>query len=142
MGQRFESIYAVRSGFFKSVAQTEGGAEQVTGFFMTGEVIGLDGIGHSRYECDCVALEDSEVCVIPYARLDEFTREISGLQRNVHRIMSRELVRHAREHACGISAGWLFRQLASANDHSRLFFHRNCVANVQRRNRQLSWLDN
>jgi CRP/FNR family transcriptional regulator, anaerobic regulatory protein len=93
LGSVFRNLYAVRTGFFKSVLQTEGGAEQVTGFYMAGELVGLDGIGRGRHEYDLVALEDSEVCVIPYTRLEEFARHIGGLQHNVHRIMSREIVR-------------------------------------------------
>jgi CRP/FNR family transcriptional regulator, anaerobic regulatory protein len=93
LGDPFANLYAVRSGFFKTLVQTEDGRDQVTGFLMAGEILGLDGIGQSRHAFDAVALEDSEVCVIPYKSLDELTREISSLQHNVHRIMSREIVR-------------------------------------------------
>ncbi len=87
-GSAFESLYAVRSGFFKSRVDLEDGRDQVTGFHMAGEVLGLDGIGTDSHTADVIALEDSEVCVIPYARLEE-----PGLQRQLHKVMSRELVR-------------------------------------------------
>lgn len=87
-GEAFESLYAVRSGFFKASVVLEDGRDQVTGFHMAGEIVGMDGIGTERHSADVVALEDSEVCVIPYARLEE-----AGLQRQLHKVMSRELVR-------------------------------------------------
>jgi len=89
----FESLYAVRAGFFKTKVLLEDGREQVTGFQMTGELIGLDGIGTERHTCDAVALENSEVCVIPFARLEHLSREMEVLQRHFHKIMSREIVR-------------------------------------------------
>jgi len=89
----FDSLYAVRAGFFKTKVLLEDGREQVTGFHMTGELIGLDGIGADRHTCDAVALENSEVCVIPFARLEHLSREMEVLQRHFHRIMSREIVR-------------------------------------------------
>jgi len=92
-GDRFASIYAVRSGFFKTTISSEDGRDQVTGFQMTGELLGLDGIGDSSHNCDAVALEDSAVCVIPFARLEGLAHEFAGLQREFHRVMSREIVR-------------------------------------------------
>ena len=87
-GAGFESIYAVRSGFLKSRLVLEDGRDQVTGFHMAGEVVGMDGIGTGNHSADVIALEDTEVCVIPYARLEE-----PDLQRQLHKVMSRELVR-------------------------------------------------
>jgi len=60
----------------------------VTGFHMAGEVLGMDGIGTGHHTADLIALEDSEVCVIPYSHLEE-----PSLQRQLHKVMSRELVR-------------------------------------------------
>jgi CRP/FNR family transcriptional regulator, anaerobic regulatory protein len=89
----FNSLYAVRAGFFKTKVLLEDGREQVTGFHMTGELIGLDGIGTERHTCDAVALENSEVCVIPFVRLEHLSREMEVLQRHFHKVMSREIVR-------------------------------------------------
>ena len=87
-GSDFDSLYAVRSGFFKSSVVLEDGRDQVTGFHMAGEIMGMDGIGTGSHAVDTTALEDSEVCVIPYSRLAD-----PGLQRQLHKVMSRELVR-------------------------------------------------
>ncbi len=92
-GETFSSLYAIRTGFFKTCVTTEDGREQVTGFQMAGEIIGLDGIVSDRYTCNAVALEDAEVCVMPFDRLEEMSREITALQHHVHKIMSREIVR-------------------------------------------------
>jgi CRP/FNR family transcriptional regulator, anaerobic regulatory protein len=92
-GDSFGALYAVRTGFFKTCVSSEDGRDQVTGFQMAGELIGLDGIGTDRHTCDAVALEDSQVCVIPYHQLEDLSRELSDLQRHFHRIMSREIVR-------------------------------------------------
>jgi CRP/FNR family transcriptional regulator len=92
-GDAFESLFAVRTGFFKTRVSSEDGRDQVTGFQMAGELLGLDGIGSERHTCDAVALEDSQVCVIPYDQLEYLSREFTDLQRQFHKIMSREIVR-------------------------------------------------
>ncbi len=92
-GEPFSSLYAIRTGFFKTSVATEDGRDQVTGFQMAGEIIGLDGIVNDRHTCDAVALEDAEVCVMPFDRLEELSREVTVLQNHVHKVMSREIVR-------------------------------------------------
>ncbi len=92
-GEAFTSLYAIRTGFFKTCIATEDGRDQVTGFQMAGEIIGLDGIVNDRHSCDAVALEDAEVCVMPYNTLEELSREVNALQHHVHKVMSREIVR-------------------------------------------------
>lgn len=92
-GEKFTSLYAIRTGFFKTCVASEDGRDQVTGFQMAGEVIGLDGIVNDTHTCDAVALEDAEVCVMPFDRIEELSREVNSLQRHVHKIMSREIVR-------------------------------------------------
>jgi CRP/FNR family transcriptional regulator len=92
-GDPFRSLYAVRTGFFKTSVTAEDGRDQVTGFQMAGELLGLDGIATDRHGCDAVALEDSQVCVIPYDQLESLARELSDLQHQFHRLMSREIVR-------------------------------------------------
>jgi CRP/FNR family transcriptional regulator len=110
MGDPFTSLYAVRHGFFKSVALLENGRDQVTGFSMTGEVVGMDGIGSERHTCNTVALENSEVCAIPFAVLCAIAQEMPSLQRHLYKMMSREI---AREHG-------LILQLGSMNAEERL----------------------
>ena len=92
-GDTFRSLYAIRSGFFKTRVTLQDGRDQVTGFLMAGELLGIDGIGGARHACDAVALEPSEVCAIPYARLEEFAQRFKPLQQHFHRVMSREIVR-------------------------------------------------
>lgn len=92
-GEPFTSLYAIRTGFFKTCLATEDGRDQVTGFQMAGEIIGLDGIVNDHHTCDAVALEDAEVCVMPFDRIEELSREVTALQTHVHKIMSREIVR-------------------------------------------------
>lgn len=92
-GERFNSLFAIRTGFFKSSVGSAEGHEQVTGFQMAGEVLGLDGISSDHHTCDAIALEDSEVCVMPFDRIEELARDIASMQRHVHKIMSREIVR-------------------------------------------------
>lgn len=93
VGDKFTSLYAVRSGFFKTCVTTADGRDQVTGFQMTGEIIGMDGIVSDHHSCDAVALEDAEVCIMPFDQVEELSREFTTLQHHVHKILSREIVR-------------------------------------------------
>jgi len=92
-GAPFDSIYAIRSGFFKTDVLLEDGRDQVTGFQMAGELLGLDGISTEFHTCNAIALEDSEICSIPFSRLEGLSREIHNLQHHFHKVMSREIVR-------------------------------------------------
>ena len=92
-GEKFTNLFAIRTGFFKTCITSEDGRAQVTGFQMAGEIVGLDGIVNDVHSCDAVALEDAEVCVLPFDRIEEISREVNSLQRHVHKIMSREIVR-------------------------------------------------
>ncbi|HWI78887.1 MAG TPA: helix-turn-helix domain-containing protein [Ramlibacter sp.] len=109
-GDTFQFIYAVRSGTFKSSSTLRDGREQVTGFQMGGELLGLDGLANGSYASSATALEDAEVCAIPYAHLSESTAAKSELQHVVSRLMSREIV---REHS-------LMMLLGSMNAEERL----------------------
>jgi len=93
-GDRFEALYAIWTGFFKTFVSSTDGRDQVTGFQMGGELIGFDGIARRCHEADAVALEDSQVCVIPYDALETLSLEVVSLQQQFHRIMSREIVRN------------------------------------------------
>jgi CRP/FNR family transcriptional regulator len=92
-GESFKSLFAVRTGFFKTRVTAEDGRDQVTGFQMAGELLGFDGIGTENHTCDAVALEDSQVCVIPFDQLESLSRQFGDLQRQLHKVMSREIVR-------------------------------------------------
>ena len=92
-GEKFHALYAIRTGVFKTCVTAEDGRDQVTGFQMAGEIVGLDGIVNDHHTCDAVALEDAEVCVLPFDRIGELSREVGALQHHLHRVMSREIVR-------------------------------------------------
>ena len=92
-GEAFVSVYAIRTGFFKTTVSTQDGRDQVTGFFMSGELVGTDGISLNKYACDAVALEDSEVCELPFERMDELSQKLPMLNMHFLRLMSREIVR-------------------------------------------------
>jgi CRP/FNR family transcriptional regulator len=92
-GDKFNALFAIRTGFFKTCISSEDGRDQVTGFQMAGEIMGLDGIVSDHHTCDAIALEDAEVCVMPFEHIEELSREINALQHHVHKIMSREIVR-------------------------------------------------
>ena len=92
-GDEFKAVYAIRSGFFKTNLVDGEGREQVTGFFMGGELLGMDGLGSGRHNGTAVALEDSEVCMMPFSLIEELARELPALQRQLHSVLAREIVR-------------------------------------------------
>ncbi len=92
MGEPFESIFAVRSGSVKTYTLTEDGREQVTGFHLPGELVGLDAIGGGRHACTAKALETTSVCELPYNQLEELWSRIPSLPRQLVRIMSKEVL--------------------------------------------------
>jgi CRP/FNR family transcriptional regulator len=92
-GEPFEALYAVRTGFFKTDGPARGRPRPGDRLPDGGEILGMDGIGTEVHSCNAVALEDSEVCVIPFAQLEQLSREIQALQHNFHKVMSREIVR-------------------------------------------------
>ncbi|VVE00088.1 helix-turn-helix domain-containing protein [Pandoraea cepalis] len=96
-GDSFQSLYAVRSGSFKTVAQHSLGRQYVSGFHLPGELLGLDGIVAESHPCDAFALEDSAVCVIPFQPLEVLCRELTALQQHIHRLMSAEIVRETAQ---------------------------------------------
>jgi CRP/FNR family transcriptional regulator len=93
MGDPFTKLYAIRVGHFKTYQINSAGEQQITGFQMPGELLGMDAIGAGRHHCGAVALEDSEVCEIPFAKLEELFADIPTLLRHFHRLMSQEITR-------------------------------------------------
>jgi CRP/FNR family transcriptional regulator, anaerobic regulatory protein len=92
-GDRFKSWYAVSIGSLKSTVTSLDGREQVTGFYVAGELVGWDGIHTGRHSFDMLALEDTEVRVLPYAQLQSAARLLPALHTDLHKTMSREIVR-------------------------------------------------
>jgi len=91
-GSDFRSLYAVKNGSFKTCVLKMDGRQQVTGFYMTGELLGLDAISPEKHTCDTIALDDSEVCEVPFKKLEEIGQSIPSLMCQFHKIMSREIV--------------------------------------------------
>lgn len=92
-GDVFSSLFAIRLGHFKTVYAESALNRQIMGFPMSGEILGMEGISASRHKCSAIALEDSEVCEIPYARLESLLTEMPSLQMHFHRMLSREIHR-------------------------------------------------
>lgn len=90
-GSPFHSIFAVRSGSIKTFTFTEDGREQVTGFFLPGELVGLDAIGRGIHHTSARALQTTSVCEIPYSEFEAVSQHIPSLARQLLRIMSREM---------------------------------------------------
>lgn len=87
----FDSVYAIRSGAVKAITLSDNGEEQVTGFYLPGEVVGMDGIADNRYTNSVIALETASVCEIPFHRMEELSLQIPNLQRHFFQLMSREI---------------------------------------------------
>jgi CRP/FNR family transcriptional regulator, anaerobic regulatory protein len=92
-GTVFRSLFAIRSGFFKTYVVQEDGREQVTGFQMMGEIMGMDAISAECHPCNALALEDSDICEIPFQKLEQLGHQMPVLQHHFHKMMSREIVR-------------------------------------------------
>ena len=92
-GDESRCVYAIRSGFFKTSLTASNGREQVTGFFMAGELLGMEGFGGGSYRDSAIALEDSDICAMPYPLIEEIGREIPALQRRLHSLLAREITR-------------------------------------------------
>jgi len=90
-GDAFQSLYVVKTGTIKTYAASEDGAEQVLGFHLPGEIIGLDAIDEARHRCSAKVLETSAVCELPFNQLGELTATIASLQHQMFRILSREI---------------------------------------------------
>ena len=93
MNDPFVNLYAIRLGHFKTSQIDPSGDQRITGFQMNGELLGMDAISTDHHHCEAVALEDSEVCEIPFSRLEELFSHIPTLLHHFHRMMSQEITR-------------------------------------------------
>lgn len=89
--EEFKSIYAVRLGSVKTYLMTNDGREQVTGFYMAGEVFGMDGVANGIHATSAVALDTSAICAIPFERLEELGTLIPSLQRHMFKLLGHEI---------------------------------------------------
>ena len=92
-GTALQSLFVIRSGAVKSCVTDDDGRVQIMGFYLAGELLGMDAIATGRHICDVIALEDSEVCNIPFAGLQQLSRDIPALGHDLHCMMSREIGR-------------------------------------------------
>lgn len=91
VGAEFTSLYAVRSGAIKAYNIYENGDEQVIGFFLPGEILGLDAIDTQKHVSSAKALETSAICEIPFSQVEALSSKIHNLQTHMYRILSREI---------------------------------------------------
>src|SRR5574343_866395 len=110
IGEPFNAIYALRRGFFKPLLPSHQQRDQITGFQMTGEILGLDGIGSGFHACQAIALEGSEVCMVPYGSVDELASNLPTLHAHLNKLMSQRIVQDQST----------FQVLANLRSESRL----------------------
>lgn len=90
-GMHFESVYVVRSGALKTIVTLPSGQEQITGFYLPGELVGLDSIGLPSYATSAVALDNTAVCTVPFSELEGLSRQLPSLQHHIFKMMSAEI---------------------------------------------------
>jgi CRP/FNR family transcriptional regulator, anaerobic regulatory protein len=142
IGSSFSSIYVVRSGSLKTYSPTIDGQEQVTGFHLPGELLGLDAIGKGKHPCAAKALETTSVCEVPFEHLEGLTQELPTLQHQLLRLMSKEIfddqelmlllgkkTAEARLSAFLLSISLRFKQRGFSSFEFYLSMSRNDIAN-------------
>lgn len=92
-GAVFHNLYVVRSGSLKTVSNSANGTEQVLGFHLAGDVVGLDAVANDRHQCTAIALERTTLCEVPFNAINTIAVQIPGLQQQLYRLISREFVR-------------------------------------------------
>ena len=101
-GDHAHAIYAVRSGSLKTIIESPNGDEQIVGFHMAGELVGLDGFRDDTHSCSCIALETSSVCDLPITSLEELCLELPAIQEQMRRIIGKEV---ANDHSMLLMLG-------------------------------------
>ena len=101
-GDRFVALYAIRLGSLKTVALADDGSELVTGYHLTGEIVGLDGMGQDTYASQALALEDTEVCILPIDRIERLAHREQSFQQRLYRLLSGAI---SRERANALMLG-------------------------------------
>jgi len=95
-GDKFRSLYVVKTGAVKTYTQTSSGDEHVIGFHLPGEILGLDAIQEDQHGCFAKALETTAICEMPFTRLEELSINIPSLQHQMLRLLSREVSAEAQ----------------------------------------------
>ncbi len=92
-GAALDALYVINTGFVKTIISDGNGHEQITGFSMPGDLIGMDAIATGRHQCSTIALEDSSVCGIVFTELEQLNRDMPALQHHFHQTMGAEITR-------------------------------------------------
>ncbi len=122
----FHAVYAVRSGSFKAYSTADDGTEQVTGFYLPGEILGMDGISSLKHCSSAVALETSSVCEIPFSRLEELSSQLPSLQHRFFQIMGKEITKDQQmltllgKNSAEERVASLLLSISSRNNHRNL----------------------
>lgn len=114
-GDAMEAVYVARDGAFKTVSIDEDGEEQVIGFHLPGELIGLDALGSGEHRCEAVALTTANVCEVPFDQLAAVAAQLPSLQQQLLRVIGQSVGRD-QDHM-----GMLVRR--QANERIALFLH-------------------
>jgi CRP/FNR family transcriptional regulator len=94
-GEAFRNLYVVKTGAVKTFTQTNDGEEQVVGFHLPGEVLGLDAIQNGLHGCNARALETTAICELPFERLEDLASNLPSLQHQMFRLLSKEIGQEA-----------------------------------------------
>jgi len=94
-GEPFRHLFVVKTGAVKTFTQTNDGEEQVVGFHLPGEVLGLDAIQDGHHGCSARALETTAICELPFDRLEDLSANIPSLQHQMFRLLSKEISHEA-----------------------------------------------
>lgn len=131
-GDRFDHVYALRSGSVKSSVATPDGRVQITGFHIAGDLLGLGALAAGQYSCEARALETASVCCVEAERIDELAQQIPSIQYQLLKIMSGQICqdeelmlllgRRSAEERLAEYLVWLSRRFAARN-YSATQFH-------------------
>ena len=93
IGDPLGSLFIARDGAFKTVSVSEDGDEQIVGFHLPGELIGLDALGHGTHRCEAVALTSANVCDVPMEQLNAVAAQLPRLQHQLLRVIGQGMER-------------------------------------------------
>lgn len=93
--EAFRNLYVVKTGAVKTYTQSNDGDEQVVGFHLPGEVLGMDAIQENQHGCSARALETTAICELPFERLEDLASNIPSLQHQMFRLLSKEISQDA-----------------------------------------------
>ncbi len=140
-GDVCDRLYAVKSGSFKTMISASDGEDQITGFYLPGELFGFDGLA-DNHSCSAIALEHSYVCELPLTSIDLLVAKIPNLRRELDRLMAREITadqsmllqlsrRTAEQRLAAflVSLSTRFRQRGFSGTEFRLSMSRHDIAN-------------